>query len=126
MSPDMSAAEIEMLRMIGDRLSSLENRLTQSDAASRESRAKMHQELEQLGRTCLTIDLRVKATEKAIAAASPTLQEVADAKIKVRTAGLLGLGLWKIGLGLIGFVAFVYATWDRLEAVLRALFHAPK
>lgn len=122
----MSAAELEMLRMIGERLSSLENRLTQSDAASSASRAKMHQELEALGRTCLTIDLRVQATEKAIAAASPTLQEVADTKAKVRAAGVVGWGLWRVGVVLIGAVAFIYSIWDRVEAVFRALFHAPK
>jgi len=126
MTSDMSQAEIAMLQMIGDRLSSLEQRITQSDQASSTSRAKMHQELEALGRTCLTIDLRVQAAEKALALASPTLQEVMDTKIKVKTAGAVGWGLWKIGLMLIGAVAFLYTFWDRVDAVMRALFHAPK
>ncbi len=122
----MSAAELEMLRMIGDRLTTLDQRITQSDAASSASRSKMHQELEQLGRTCLTIDIRVQATEKAIAAASPALQEIAETKLKVKAAGAVGWGLWKIGVVLIGTVAFLYTFWDRVDAVARALFHAPK
>jgi hypothetical protein len=126
MTSDMSQTEIAMLQMIGDRLSSLENRLTQSDAASSASRAKMHQELEALGRTCLTIDMRVQATEKAIAGAQPTLQEVADAKLKVAGGGLLVVGLWKLAMISISAAVFLYAFWDRVEAVIRAIFTAPK
>jgi hypothetical protein len=123
---EMSTAEIEMLRMIGDRLKSLDERITLSDAASATSRTRMHQELEALGRTCLTIDLRVQAAEKALALASPTLQEVMDTKLKVKGGGILALGLWKLAVMSIGAVVFLYTFWDRVEAVFRALFHAPK
>lgn len=126
MTSDMSQAETAMLQMIGDRLSSLEQRITQSDQASSTSLAKMHQGLEALGRTCLTIDLRVQAAEKALALASPTLQEVVDTELKVKTAGAIGWGLGKVGVLLIGAVAFLYTFWDRVDAVMRALFHAPK
>ncbi len=122
----MSQAEIAMMHVIGDRLSSLEQRISQSDQASSTSRAKIHQELESLGRTCLAIDLRVQAAEKALALASPTLQEVVDTKLKVKAGGIVAWGLWKVGVLLIGAVAFLYTFWDRVDAVMRALFHAPK
>lgn len=93
-SPEVKLARME------ERL----NTVLEALELARDSRKQQYEKLEELNRNLLTLDSRVGAVEKSLAAAAPTIDEFVNIKLKVQGAGIAGKYAWAIGASIITFL----------------------
>ncbi len=128
----MAAAELELLKNIGDsvkglatRIDSLAARFEASEQNSAASRSRMHQELDSNAKTLMALDHRlttaiaaldnrIGTAEKSIGEAAPKLREWTDTQEKVRAAGWLGDKVLKFGMWLIALLGWVIAMREQI------------
>lgn len=93
-SPEVKLARME------ERL----NTVLEALELARDGRKQQYEKLEELNRNLLTLDNRVGAVEKSLAAAAPTIDEFVNIKLKVQGAGIAGKYAWAIGASIITFL----------------------
>lgn len=71
---------------------------------ARESRKQQYEMIENVHRVLIKMEHRLDGVEKSLAAATPTIDEFVNIKLKVQGAGILGKWAWAIGASIITFL----------------------
>lgn len=71
---------------------------------ARDSRKQQYEMLENVNRILQQMDSRLSSVEQAMAAATPTLNEFVDVKLKIQGAGIAGKYIWAFGASIITFL----------------------
>lgn len=80
--------------------------------------------LEGEAKALATLNHRLAGVEQRLDAATPTLREYTEFRLRAEGAGWMGKKLWWIGGGVIAAAAWLYAAWDRVLEILRWIFKA--
>lgn len=76
-----------------------------------DSRRRIYEAQERIGRSLVTLDHRMTSVEKSVDAIRPTTMELERVRDRVQFAGRLGASLWSLGKALISAAAGATAYW---------------
>lgn len=107
------STEAQVARL-DERLNSISDTLTTIAAEMKEaaaSRKHNYQVQEGMARDLIHITHRLENVEKEVSAIRPTNEEYVRYRERVRGAGILGVGLWKIGGFILLAAGWLYSGW---------------
>ncbi len=107
--------------LIISQLQSLDERLQQIEKDGKERGRRLWEEVNAIRETLIAQEHRMANMEKSVAGAQPTIDDVKAMKQKAAGAGWLGRMLWRIGGWVLAGAVGIYASWENLVAVLKAL-----
>lgn len=102
------------LQAVNAQMERINGRLDDLSKEGSERGRRLWEEVNQQGKTLVSISHRMEAVEKGVAGAKPTLDEYAELKAKAVGAGWLGRKLWLVGSGLLVAASWLYSVRDSI------------
>lgn len=107
--------------LIISQLQSLDARLERIEADGQERGRRLWEEVNAMRGVLIGQEHRMANIEKSVAGAQPTIDDVKAMKQKAAGAGWLGRMLWRIGGWVLAGAVGIYASWENLMAVMKAI-----